>query len=102
MEYARHHCVLCNEAMTGLDLQQHLQDVHNLVQHGASPVINTMQSRLLASLGDAQTDMLQCNLCLDPLTTSVQDHLQLSAVLTQVVVLVHLTQDGRILGRPEP
>ena len=102
MEYARHRCVLCNEAMTGLDLQQHLQDVHNLVQHGASPVIHTMHSRFIASLGDAQNDMMQCNLCLDHLTSSVQEHLHLRAVFTQVVLLVHLTQDGRILGRPEP
>ena len=40
-----------------------------------------------------------CPLCDSALTTLVQDHLHNCVVAFQAVLLVHLTQDGRILGR---
>ena len=57
-----------------------------------------MNTAILASLNDTALARV-CPLCDSDLTTLVQDHLHNCVVAFQAALLVHLTQDGRVLGR---
>ena len=98
--FVKRHCVVCHEAMTAPDLLRRLQDVHSLVHHGAAPLIHAIHTAILASLHVTDNTFSTCPLCDLDLTTLVQEHLHNCLVAHQAVLLVHLTQDGRILGRP--
>ena len=97
--FAKQHCLLCHGAIAAPDLLLHLQEAHSLVHHGAAPLIHAMHTAVLASLNDTANTTCVCPLCDSALTTLVQDHLHNCVVAFQAVLLVHLTQDGRVLGR---
>ena len=101
-EYAKQHCLLCDVALQDSDLLQHLHEVHNLVHHGATPLIQTLHSLFMHSLSDSARTLSACPLCDVCLTAPVQAHLPTCVVAIQTIALVHLTQDVRIAGRPEP
>ena len=94
--YAKQHCLLCDVAMQDADLLHHLHEVHSLAHHGATPLIQTLHSHFLQSLGDSANTLSTCPLCDVCLTTPVQDHLSTCVVAFQTISLVHLTQDFKM------